>query len=682
MSDRTNNNISDIAINGPLEKDNIINLLKLHGSVSYPLDHDMTFTVQELNRVFFKNQYLYNNVVQKLSTKPTIFWGTRLADNDVLNSLAESDEVVNSQMSKWIVVYPSQNMEEEIEEYRDLGLNIIIADTKELLQYLGESELCANKQVNENNYKYYAQFPNNYICKKQLDSVQLDSVLSRPVVEFLQGAEPRMSDVLSENVKKTSYYYTILNKLVSEKDQTILITGIPGCGKTTLLMQLAISEEIKVPKFFFSNILKTEAEKLVKITSRETKVIVFLDNLYNNIDAFEVLKKQGNIKLIIAERALNYEFVKRYLDISSEQIVDVSNLKFKDIKLICTSLNRSENLATSIMKHNKNISLLEIVFFVFTKSELTNRIGRYIKDLKAYTEDKLKINLLELYALVNYTSACGVPITMDMLYAYFDSDIEKYDDIYYALSKMKQIIVSTDDKEFTNDNNQDFWVIRSKLFAEKSLNLIPREVFASMLERFIKTIHVYSVCRYDIFRKRAYDADFTKRAFSKVQGIKFYEEVLKQNKSPYVKHQYAIFLHRFKDINKAWAKIDEAYTESKHKIFSIANTHAIIMFEKNMRIDAKGDAELKLQKEIIEQSFLTLEYCMDRDIRAAYHVLIYARNSYEYYLKFGIDEFTLGYITKSISQINDILNSKDYIFKTARSEMKSLLSNLNKIRSL
>lgn len=54
MSDRTNNNISDIAINGPLEKDNIINLLKLHGSVSYPLDHDMTFTVQELNRVFFK----------------------------------------------------------------------------------------------------------------------------------------------------------------------------------------------------------------------------------------------------------------------------------------------------------------------------------------------------------------------------------------------------------------------------------------------------------------------------------------------------------------------------------------------------------------------------------------------------------------------------------------------------
>lgn len=181
-----------------------------------------------------------------------------------------------------------------------------------------------------------------------------------------------------------------------------------------------------------------------------------MDNLYNNIDAFEVLKKQGNIKLIIAERALNYEFVKRYLDISSEQIVDVSNLKFKDIKLICTSLNRSENLATSIMKHNKNISLLEIVFFVFTKSELTNRIGRYIKDLKAYTEDKLKINLLELYALVNYTSACGVPITMDMLYAYFDSDIEKYDDIYYALSKMKQIIVSTDDKEFTNDNNQDF----------------------------------------------------------------------------------------------------------------------------------------------------------------------------------------------------------------------------------
>ncbi len=39
-------------------------------------------------------------------------------------------------MQKWIVVYPDEKNKEFIEDFEDLGFNIIEADIKELIQYL------------------------------------------------------------------------------------------------------------------------------------------------------------------------------------------------------------------------------------------------------------------------------------------------------------------------------------------------------------------------------------------------------------------------------------------------------------------------------------------------------------------------------------------------------------------
>lgn len=109
--------------------------------------------------------------------------------------------------------------------------------------------------------------------------------------------------------------------------------------------------------------------------------LVFLDNLYSNVDAFEVLKGSSNIKLVLAERALNYEYVKRFLSISSDAIVDVSNLAASDIQNICLSMNKSSSDAIALMEKNENISLLEIVFFASTNAQIKERISGYIKDL-------------------------------------------------------------------------------------------------------------------------------------------------------------------------------------------------------------------------------------------------------------------------------------------------------------
>lgn len=668
--------IADNNITGPLEKNNVVNLYKLHGSVTYPMGSDMSFTDKELTDLFVREPGLFNTVSLKLSSAPTLFWGTSFGDNDSLELICHSEIYSKSATPKWIVVYPSDNVEDTIEDLEDLGFNIVVADTKELMEYLCSLSFAASTKVKKYVYREYREnFPANFICN-ELEH----SSVRRPVMDFFSGAEPVISDILSSNVKRTSYFNQILQTIFSKR--VTLITGIPGCGKSTLLMQLAFGKEIDGRKFWFNSIIKQEAEKLVKLVKDDKNVTVFLDNLYSNVDAFEVLKGSSNIKLVLAERALNYEYVKRFLSISSDAIVDVSNLAASDIQNICLSMNKSSSDAIALMEKNENISLLEIVFFASTNAQIKERISGYIKDLAEFKDEKLKIDLLELYTLVNYTSSCGIPATMDMLYFYFGDLIENYEDIIYALKKMNKIIVETTDEELKIDESQDYLIMRSKLFAEKSIFLIPPEIFAHVLEKFLDKVSPHAIYRYDIFKRKAYDADFTCRAFSKTRGIQFYEKLLLQNSNPYVRHQYSIFLQRKGDINLAWEQIDRAHTECQKKIFSIANTHAIIMFEKNMAVEAKNEKELDIQKNTIGRSFSTLEYCLSQDIRVSYHALTYARNAIRYYEKFGKDEFSESYIDSATVQLNSIIDSKEYIYRPVLREMKTLLSELREIKSV
>ena len=668
--------IADNNITGPLEKNNVVNLYKLHGSVTYPMGSDMSFTDKELTDLFVREPGLFNTVSLKLSSAPTLFWGTSFGDNDSLELICHSEIYSKSATPKWIVVYPLDNVEDTIEDLEDLGFNIVVADTKELMEYLCSLSFAASTKVKKYVYREYREnFPANFICN-ELEH----SSVRRPVMDFFSGAEPVISDILSSNVKRTSYFNQILQTIFSKR--VTLITGIPGCGKSTLLMQLAFGKEIDGRKFWFNSIIKQEAEKLVKLIKDDKNVTVFLDNLYSNVDAFEVLKGSSNIKLVLAERALNYEYVKRFLSISSDAIVDVSNLAASDIQNICLSMNKSSRDAIALMEKNENISLLEIVFFASTNAQIKERISGYIKDLAEFKDEKLKIDLLELYTLVNYTSSCGIPATMDMLYFYFGDLIENYEDIIYALKKMNKIIVETTDEELKIDESQDYLIMRSKLFAEKSIFLIPPEIFAHVLEKFLDKVSPHAIYRYDIFKRKAYDADFTRRAFSKTRGIQFYEKLLLQNSNPYVRHQYSIFLQRKGDINLAWEQIDRAHTECQKKIFSIANTHAIIMFEKNMAVEAKNEKELDIQKNTIGRSFSTLEYCLSQDIRVSYHALTYARNAIRYYEKFGKDEFSESYIDSATVQLNSIIDSKEYIYRPVLREMKTLLSELREIKSV
>ena len=664
--------VSDSKIYGTLEKENMVNLYKLHGSVTYPLGERMSFTEKELTDLFIRDKGLFESVTYKLAACPTIFWGTSLQDSNTLELICNSEAYAKNSMPKWIVIYPDDSNSNLIEDFEDLGFYIIEADTKELIKHLSKQSFTKHDDNDVYIYRKYREtFPGNFICNELKRSG-----VRRPVVDFFSGAEPQISDIMSANVSKTSYYTEVLEQVLT--NNITLITGIPGCGKSTLLMQLAFSDDINGHKFWFSNIIQQEAENLIKLVEDDRNVIVFVDNLYNSIDALQILNKVSNIKLVVAERALNFEHVKRYLPVSSNNIIDISNLNSVDIQKVCKSMNRSSADSISLMKNNKNISLLEIVFFASVNARIQDRIKLYIEDLQKFTEEDLKINLLELFTLVNYTSYCGVPISMDMLYFYYSEEIDSHEDILYALAKMNKIIVeSEDENEF--DLSQNYLVMRSKLFAERTLNLLPRRIIAKVLVSFLNNVSIHVIYRYDIFKRRAYDADITKRAFNLEKGVDFYEKLLERNNSPYVKQQYALFLQRKKRLDLAWEQIDQAYTDCKKKIFSIANTHAIIMFEKNMEIKWKDDKELMLLKHTIENSFSTLEFCITQDIRANYHVITYARHAINYYEKFKADDFASVYIINALNQINSVLESGEYIYRGTFRELKNLQNDLKTI---
>ena len=292
-------NISDATVYGSLEKDGMVNLYKLHGSVTYPLGTKMSFTEKELTDLFIRDKGLFETVSFKLSVAPTVFWGTSLYDNNTLELICNSEAYSKSEMPKWLVVYPDEKNKEYIEDFEDLGFNIIEADTKELIGYLRNQSFVKASETKKYIYREYREkFPSNFICNELKRSG-----VRRPVIDFFAGAEPQISDIMSNNVPRISYFMSALEIILS--GNITLITGIPGCGKSTLLMQLAFSDELSGRKFWFSSIIKQEAERLIKLVEEDNNVIVFIDNLYNNIDASQVLTEVSNIKLVVAERALN-----------------------------------------------------------------------------------------------------------------------------------------------------------------------------------------------------------------------------------------------------------------------------------------------------------------------------------------------------------------------------------------
>lgn len=646
--------INDTEIYGFTESPGVT-LFKLHGSVTYTHDKEMLFSTSELSGTFLNDPPLWSTVAMKIASHPTIFWGLDIDSPNIIDLLKPDAVQSRPSHAKWIVLLPGKDHDLAAEEYSAQGFRIIRGTTDELLTHF--DTVWQEPPTPPSPDQGFANiFPHNY-----MPSVLQKDHPVRPIVHFYQGADPTWCDITQGNLIKISKFNEILEHILNNGN--ILITGSPGCGKTTLLMQLASSPEITGPKFYFSNLQPVQANLLKTILPPNTHITVFIDCLSDSIDAYRILEELASITLVVADRDLRFATIRHLVKLDN-RVIDISDLSPVDIQRICDNMRRPVQRFPA-----GKISLFEIVYQIWSGLKVDSRVKEIIHQIEEYDT-----NLLEFYTLLTYMRYCGVSASMDSLIYYYGNQPEiNYSQIYNWVDVIYSMV---DNSGYPEDSLQDFFTLRSLIFSEVSLKYLSSKILKQVIVKFHKMVYRAVIPRFDIFRRRACDADITTQAFPEIlEGIDFYDSLIRVDPSPFIKHQYALYLWRKHNPKEAWKQIDIAYIQSGGKVFSINNTHAFILFANN--IDKVPDAA-GIVLNTLNDTFVVLEDCLMRDMRKSYHVMSYANNAIRYQKKFQSAK-GLEYLRKSYRYLNQELDQNEYIPSKIR---RALLDCKNTIVSL
>lgn len=304
--------------------------------------------------------------------------------------------------------------------------------------------------------------------------------------------------------------------------------------------------------------------------------------------------------------------------------MDVTELSERDIQGILGSI--PADIRRTEYQYPKTIaglapSLYEIVELNVPHSNLKKRFRGVLKQLKY--EDIL---LHDLLVVISYVHLCGTPVSFDMLMAFFRGEDINYEGIQLLILQLAGFITEYDG-EF-NDFRQDYFTPRSTLVADAVLDQVDEGDFQCVLTTFHKQVSPVRICRYDIFKRRAYDKNIVSKAFSKwEEGKRFYEEMYERDHSPYLLQQGALYLAHKKRYVEAFTWIDKALHQSRFKNPTIQNSHAIILFRAN--IDKVGiDTSVR---PYLDQSMDILKDCYYFDRRKRYHATTFADHAIQYW---------------------------------------------------
>ena len=206
-----------------------------------------------------------------------------------------------------------------------------------------------------------------------------------------------------------------------------------------------------------------------------------------------------------------------------------------------------------------------------------------------------------------------------MIAAFLRGDISDYMDALIMVERLGAMIA-----EYSGtlvDTDQDYFTPRSTHVSEAILSQAEQRALKRVLMRFHSNISRLRICRFDIFRRTAYDADLAMRAFSNwTDGLGFYEMVSRRDDSAFVKQQAAIYLSKKHRYREAFQWIDSALLQSRNRIFSIRNSHAIILFQANIN----QDPEDPTVRDTLTRSMDILRQCYSDDKRKLFHAITYA----------------------------------------------------------
>lgn len=588
--------------------------IPLHGDVSDP-NSKLYFGSFDLAVVDKQNRDLFDLMYGKLAKEPILFIGYGFHDKAVLSVIKRLMDLGTTDI--WVQFLPEDK--DNIELFKSKGCHIIEASTESLLSWIDTNiqddsgNLASQNAINKDLHHFCVP--------------TISEVVSIPQKEFFQQGNTGWHSILTDVPYERKIVAELENATLTRKN--VILIGCRFSGKTTILMQLARKVKHR-NKFYVDGITKEEAEFMIKKIG-EQDVWIFFNNCTDNILAYNAFAKIKNIKLVGASEEYRFETVKHLLDKAINYKVfncnEISKDEARQIFNKIPSGIRKEHFSYKETSDEK-FSMLEMVaqnvIGVFTKKHISKMLHEI---------EKHNIDMLKIVALTSYLSENGSAISYVNVANLLDINV--YPNAVNIVKQTKDYLRAYDYRFDLDEEEQDYFILRSKLFAINVRNILIEEYkkfFASIVSKFTVKEAQYNILRYNVFRRKAYDAEFFAKLFTLGQAETLYKELYEKDDSPYTLQQWALCLASFKHYQDAFIKIDKAISLMPNN-FSFKNSQAIILFESNKEIgsaDAIG---------YMEKAMDTLKMCYMDDKRKIYHAQKFAEFAIYFHNKYDRNDY-------------------------------------------
>lgn len=587
--------------------------IPLHRDVAVS-NSKLFFSKFDLSEVDEVNNDLFSQMFAKLADTPVLFWGYGFNDSGVLKVVKELIEKWNTNI--WVQIMPGDDKNKKLFESK--GCNIIEADTESLLLWI---------EQNIENSDQRKEAKENYINLKQYTVPSLTQVATTPTNEYYQqGATDWYPILIGETVERS---------LASEaenlaiKNKNVIISGGIFTGKTTLLMQLARKIDSK-NKIYVESLTKEEATFIVKTLKGES-AWMFFRNCCRDVDAMLVMANCPNITVVGTSDDYILETVKHILSQNIKySIVDCNELSKTDAMRIYHKIPEGirNDSFTYKQSEDEKYSLLEFIANnvrgAFTKQHILSIFDHL------YNNDKDSFTIV---ALASYLSDCGSALSYQNVAHILDvqcypTAVEK---LKCAINYLRQYNIRVDE----DDSAQDYYVLRSKFFSLHAKRLLSekfRSEFGKIVKTFITNESKYNILRFDVFKRKAFDAELFRKLFSYKEAMDIYTFIYERESNPYTLQQCALCRGLFGDYEKAFIDIDKAIN-MKPTNFSFRNSQAILLFESNHKNFVEGSLNY------MKQAMDILEECYSNDKRKIYHSQKFARFSIILYEEYNCTDY-------------------------------------------
>ncbi len=632
FSSSSNHYLNDVTLHGPVQRDrHAIDLVPLHGSITN-MSESLTFSTVDIATAFSSDSDKWHFLTEGMQHFPTLFWGYGVEDAGTLEALNPSTIHGREMKPKWIVlISPSEATRRYFEA---IHFNIILANTQEMLTYL------ATLNIQQSSISTSAIIPTQELFPDDALPA-IGSVPVRSLREFYLGQPPSWFDIFNNRIYKNKYYSDIVNSIDASRNTIVL--GIPACGKTTLLMQVANGLEYEGHKLVCDSLTVEKAQLIIsRLEENKGKAVVFVDDFADNAEAFTLLSKSRNILAVGFDREHNFDIAIHKFDRKLYKIIDVTDIPPEDIQEIYAAI--PEDIRTLSYKEPKmhsgvELSVFEVIQMNIQRPSLSRRFGTLLRKLEQEPD------LLELLVMLAYVQVCRTVVSFDMALAFLRDSVVDYQGVYEMMDKLGKLVAEYSGQDlgsprsFQERSNiraaetrdleaQDYWVPRSNIVAAAILDQVSSEVFKRALIRFHRSVTPYRVINFNVFKTYAFDKNYALKAFMNwEEGRDFYLEVAHRDLSPYLWQQGALYLLHKKRFDEAFAWIDKALSMSGSRIVSIRHAHAIILF--NANINKMGENSQQV-RETLDKSMEILEQCHASDRRKTYHATAFADQALRY----------------------------------------------------